>query len=1294
MPERCPVFAKLFHSLERLLLSPYSITPVKTRPRRIAFIQQATPIPGEATSLLRTMVGMTLAGLLGLSGTLHGGATEPDAGPGMSEDAAVPEMIPADPLTPWTIIGEIGGSSEEFLYGTALLAPLWTTPDAVVFLYPGFTGMDSESQIYSLGLGARFLLPGDWGVLGANAFYDRAEYSGLPGFDQVGGGLEYLGHWLEARGNFYLAASGERLFDRQNRSESASFSKSSSSYSLSDPYAIDNRIVQTERVTTRTTRTTITENYFYDRHIQGMDGLDFEGGVRVPTGYDPIQLRLLAGLYHYDNPYGGDLSGFKARAEARLWDRMFLDVAYHEDEEIVGGNWYAGLRVSIPLGRAPVPSSYRGGSTRERLRARLGEPVVRESRVQVADSGYVENESLFRREVESKTTTKSRSSETVLLDDVVFVNNGGDVGNGIQEGGLGADGFDGTAQRPFNTIQEGANTAGVRNVATQRVWNVYTQGAGAHGGMNYVENITLSSSTNFLTSATELEGLGDSIFGTGDRPLVEGGFASSPAVFLPGGTAPTRFGIDGFEITGGYTNGSNPIIQSIVPVVSGGNGVGILSLGTAGVEINNNFISSTGSDAIRVLNPDSNTAAILSNSIADSGGNGIHLIFDQPTAPGAAVVFDNFIGYSNTNGIHVESIDGGIGEVAILLNAVITNPTGIRTTVGIGGQINAEIAGNSVSDSNIAGIAIHLANNADFTGGIDANRLFGGGDGIQAVIGQSSTMTADILDNLILLSGAHGISVSAGFLATLEGDILNNIVTGSTNDGIRVNLDGGGTMAGSILENTVSESGDFGIFVTATAGESAIRSSTFAGDIANNTVIDGAFANTDEAQIAVYLQGGTFSGSANFNGFIRDNTLENSRNNGILAFLTGGGQGGAANFTGGIANNTISDTGMDGITLVALGGADSTATFTGDIADNILENIGENGIRASITGGSGSGNALFSGSITGNTVEQTGTHGIAVGLLGGTILASGNMSGDIADNTIRRTTGNGILVNIAGRDTSANNTLAGSAALLGGVLRNSLSQNTQSGIQVTLVGGDSNHTNGSIAGTASITGGIIRNSLAAIEGSGIQISAQGGNASAPASTAGEVFFLGGIHDNSIANIQESGIAMEFAGGFTNEISAAAGLASFAGGITGNALTNIGNRGIEVGMIGGRRAASVFGGNIENNSLAIITSNGIDLVVAGGTTDGPATFSGLITNNAISIFDGDGIRVRVEGGLGGAFEYSPALFGGAIGNTLSSGLGNGYVQTLLPGPDGNTATISNPPSNTYNNIDGDDEVFLP
>jgi hypothetical protein len=148
---------------------------------------------------------------------------------------------------------------------------------------------------------------------------------------------------------------------------------------------------QFQRQVTSTTTTTT-----FGIFEQGLEGWNAEAGVLVPGLDKWMELRLFAGGYNYQDPKGGDIAGFKARAEARVTEGVTFDLEYWEDEELVGGNWVGGVRVSVPFdignlfaGRNPfegAENTFRPIGSHA-LRSRLDEMVIRSHRIQTGLSG-------------------------------------------------------------------------------------------------------------------------------------------------------------------------------------------------------------------------------------------------------------------------------------------------------------------------------------------------------------------------------------------------------------------------------------------------------------------------------------------------------------------------------------------------------------------------------------------------------------------------------------------------------------------------------------------------------------------------------------------------------------------------------------------------------------------------------------------------------------------------------------------------------------------------------------------
>ncbi len=147
----------------------------------------------------------------------------------------------------------------------------------------------------------------------------------------------------------------------------------------------------------------------------------------------------------------------------------------------------------------------------------------------------------------------------VLADDIVFVNNGSPVGNGIQAGDTSTNGADGTAEKPFDTVTEGTGLAAQNSFGTSRLWSVYTQGG---TGIDYNDNAITAGMTRFTSSYLPIVGVDGRTFGGNtDRPVLYGGILSffGPTLIVEG--YDFRSGIEEFGVAVFGINTSNALIR-------------------------------------------------------------------------------------------------------------------------------------------------------------------------------------------------------------------------------------------------------------------------------------------------------------------------------------------------------------------------------------------------------------------------------------------------------------------------------------------------------------------------------------------------------------------------------------------------------------------------------------------------------------------------------------------------------------------------------------------------------------
>jgi hypothetical protein len=491
-------------------------------------------------------------------------------------------VVEAHPMYLGTITGGVKTSDVYTEGNFSIVAPVWSTLGAdatlsgdVIYLEP-YTSWGERGEVAaSLGLGWRHLFGNqsvsalrqtdapqagffDEGIfVGANVFIDMLDTEADNQFWQLGVGLE-------VRGNYYIPLSDKQLAEETRTVETIQRSSTSTSQSVtptSDPYAAGTSITQDALFTTTATTTisTTTIERLFRRYEEGMEGWDAELAFLIPGLDRYFDLRVIGGYYKFDNqPFGpqeggtGNVEGWKAGVEIRPVPAIILTGTWYEDERLTGSDWTAGVQLQVPFEAGDLGDGKgfwdRIGDSftprRRHLVERLAEPVRRQNAaIKVANS--VEQETESNTSVKRVTKVVSqRPGQVVLEDDIIFVNNGGAVGNGIQAGTAQVDGATGAAERPFDTITEAADVAGNNSNTTGRLWTVYTQGG---TGIDYEDYVDVSGSTRFTSSYVPIVGLGGRNFGGDtDRPVLYGGFAAFEIETLIVQGYDFRSGLEGF----------------------------------------------------------------------------------------------------------------------------------------------------------------------------------------------------------------------------------------------------------------------------------------------------------------------------------------------------------------------------------------------------------------------------------------------------------------------------------------------------------------------------------------------------------------------------------------------------------------------------------------------------------------------------------------------------------------------------------------------------------------------------
>ncbi|WP_170157533.1 inverse autotransporter beta domain-containing protein [Roseimicrobium gellanilyticum] len=970
---------------------------------------------------------------------------------------------------PWTmpLLGSGAHSNDAYTDGHILLnVPLWSTigtdgtlGGSYLFLEP-YTSIGEEGEnASSLGIGFRHLfndqpisaltergqaafLEEGWYV-GGSLFIDMLRTEHRNEFWQLGFGAEIGTRYLELRGNYYLPLEGGRKsagsqVDRQTFTSSST--RRNTSLSGSDPFATGNLVLQdvTQTTTATTTfrTTTLTRTtQFYER---GMEGWDIEAGFLIPGLDEHMDVKIIGGYASMENqPFGpqergtGPIRGWRAGLEIRPVPAVVLTGLWHENEAFTGSNWSAGIELQIPLDRT-WKDAFK--PRRRHLVERMAEPVHRQNAaIRIAHSA--ETKTTSKTSVKRVTKVVSQSSQRIVLeDDIIFVNNGAPVGNGIQSGNDAAG--DGTAEAPMATIQAGANIAMANSNGTGRIWNVYSQGTPA----GYAEDVQANAgSVNFIGSGRLIPGKGGKNFGAGPAPMLTGGFNANTIPF---------FGVTAYRVVDG------------------------LSAAPAGVGININNVRRylVDGNGLADVNVGVN---VFSDGILNSGG----------TIRGNTIT-------SGSMGISVRGTDDAVQDVLIHHNALVNNVGNDINVTLSSSVLNLTLQGNRFQGGGTAAFELNASDDAAVTFASTSNAFQNTGTSAYEMFLTNASVVAGIIsDDLLANIGANGVDVHANEDARVGLSVLRNVMTNVTGDGISVLAEGDtvglfgfnrnsfSQITGQAIDIELTESADAVAFAnlnTITAANRGVRAITrgVAGlDLASdfNAIVNSAntgmelrtfdtsgitgaltgnYIQTPVNQAFVTVAGDTslltaiishntvvHPGNIGIHGIARnlgaldlnfsDNTVidapeehvlvysEDSgallsqihRNNLLTTGAVDGGGGvrmqalGSSSHTMVLSQNTIADLGPPGTGSwgISVSGRD-TSSMVVYINQNVISNVQTNSLNVGTEE-----SASAEGVITGNVV--TGIQAMGVGIF---VAGHGTMDFQVTFNTVQNVAGRGI----------------------------------------------------------------------------------------------------------------------------------------------------------------------------------------------------------------------------------------------------------------------------------------------
>jgi hypothetical protein len=787
-----------------------------------------------------------------------------------------------------------------------LVVPLWSTlgrNDSLggdyIFMEP-YTSVGEGGEVTtSLGLSWRHLFSHEsmsalqkqgqagfmeegW-FIGANVFLDMLDTQHNNNFWQMGVGAEVGSRYLELRGNYYIPMTGEKLYDRQVHTQTFTSSSSSTVYNsvtnYGDPYATGNSIAQPASTqnfaTTSTATTTTTVRTVTQLFEKGMEGWDTEASFLVPWLDQWMDLRLIGGYFSFNNqPFGpqdgptGPVHGWKAGAELRPVPAVVLGSMWYEDKRFAGGNWIVSAQLQIPMDKT-WKNAFQ--MRRRHLVEHLAEPVHRQN-----DAIKVGNREDDQTNISSSTSVKhvtrvvsQSSTRLVLKDDIIFVNNGGAVGNGIQAGSSTGDG---TAQHPVNAIQTGADIAATNNNNTGRVWNVYTQQSSAGA---YVENIAVKGSTNFVSSGILIPVMGGKTFGTGVKPTLQGGFGT-------GTTGYSFVGLSGYNVSANFDgypaisfrNVQNGVIASNTITNPAGTGIEV----TAGdghvstVLILNNLIDQTtlcgccNAVQIGAFEKDSVLNVVFNNNqITNTNGSGIN----GAAAAGGKLYLsaaNNTITGAGRDGITLQSLLGGSLVAANLTGNTVTNSgsfaepespegSGISLTVRGDARANLTLTSNDLSHNLSNGLFVIADDESQGTITGSGNNFSGNGAGGAFLVSNSESRLKVSFSNDHFDSNDVGLLVNVDGHSALSFNAVNSTFVANQGPGVHIESHDGSSVFPSIIS---------GALILENGGP-ALELSTTENAILALAVKDSTITTASDVGILAKLGDGDLSGTPGVN---------------------------------------------------------------------------------------------------------------------------------------------------------------------------------------------------------------------------------------------------------------------------------------------------------------------------------------------------------------------------------------------------------------------------------------------
>lgn len=249
-------------------------------------------------------------------------------------------------------------------YYADLLIPFVASENKALLLGLRGTFLEDLEQELNAGIVLRHRLADKKMILGANLFYDTRWTENDNTFDQLGAGVELLSQSIDIRANYYYPLTDRKTLSRYSDIETSNATRGN------------------RQITTRTTTT-------YEIYEEALEGFDAEIGYGLPFMRRVAPTILYVGYYNFSADNADDISGMKARIEARVHPNVTLDAEWIEDHDLNQSDYFVGVRIHVPLdfwNGVGFRRSTEEGSRARSFDARMSEMVSRDFRIRTVVS--------------------------------------------------------------------------------------------------------------------------------------------------------------------------------------------------------------------------------------------------------------------------------------------------------------------------------------------------------------------------------------------------------------------------------------------------------------------------------------------------------------------------------------------------------------------------------------------------------------------------------------------------------------------------------------------------------------------------------------------------------------------------------------------------------------------------------------------------------------------------------------------------------------------------------------------